>query len=153
MTSTTATRTSATRPPTTRPPAPRQTSDRAAAPAGPPDEHRHRSTGTPGQPGPLHTRLRLTGRGQLLLLLLLVVLVLGAFAMGRVASSQAMVPSDAAPVPAQVTVQQGDTLWSIARRVAPQRDPRDVVAQIRRLNHLPSAVVQAGRQLLLPVAV
>ena len=26
-----------------------------------------------------------------------------------------------------VVVQPGDTLWSIARRVAPQRDPRDVV--------------------------
>lgn len=31
------------------------------------------------------------------------------------------------------TVRQGDTLWQIAERVAPDRDPRDVVDAIRRL--------------------
>lgn len=99
--------------------------------------------------------LHVTTRGYLLVLLALVLLLLGAFAMGRSASSHATEQTAAAAVPAltQLTVQEGDTLWAIARRVAPQRDPRDVVAQIRRLNHLQTAAVQVGRQLLLPVAV
>ena len=112
------------------------------------------STTTSHQATRPHGGLRLTTRGYALVLLILVLLLLGAFAIGRSASSQATGPATSGP-PAltQLTVQPGDTLWSIARRVAPQRDPRDVVSQIRRLNHLPSASVQAGRQLLLPVAV
>jgi LysM repeat protein len=59
----------------------------------------------------------------------------------------------AAPVPAtapaEVVVAPGETLWSIAERVAPDRDPRGVVDQIRRINHLPSGDVQAGQTLLL----
>ena len=106
------------------------------------------SVAVPGRAG-----LRLTTRGYILALLVLV-LLLAAFAVGRSASSQAMErPSTPAPVLAQVTVQPGDTLWQIARRVAPEKDPRDVVSQIRRLNHLPTAAVQAGRQLLLPAPV
>lgn len=114
---------------------------------------------------PLHARaattpsaarpgVRLTGRGQFLVLLALVLMLLGAFAIGRAASSQATEQaSSAAPALTQVTVQPGDTLWAIARRVAPERDTREVVAQLRQLNHLPTAAVQAGSQLLLPAVV
>jgi LysM repeat protein len=35
-----------------------------------------------------------------------------------------------------VTVRPGDTLWSIAERVAPGTDPRAEVAELRRLNGL-----------------
>lgn len=38
--------------------------------------------------------------------------------------------------PTSVTVHSGDTLWSIASRVAPERDPRAVVAELQRRNHL-----------------
>ena len=54
-----------------------------------------------------------------------------------------------ATAPAEVVVAPGETLWNIAERVAPDRDPRGVVDQIRRINHLPSGDVQAGQTLLL----
>jgi LysM repeat protein len=44
-------------------------------------------------------------------------------------------------------VQPGDTLWSIAGEVAPGRDPRRVVEQIRRSNHLDSVSLTPGQTL------
>jgi nucleoid-associated protein YgaU len=44
------------------------------------------------------------------------------------------------------TVEPGDTLWSIARRVAPGRDPRPVVDRLIEANHLQGSL-QAGQQL------
>jgi Tfp pilus assembly protein FimV len=38
-----------------------------------------------------------------------------------------------------VTVRPGDTLWSIAERVAPGTDPRAEVAELRRINGLTGA--------------
>ena len=52
----------------------------------------------------------------------------------------------------QTTVLPGDTLWAVARRLAPEHDPREVVDQIRELNDLTSTELQAGQQLLLPAA-
>ncbi|HEV8648702.1 MAG TPA: LysM peptidoglycan-binding domain-containing protein [Actinomycetes bacterium] len=48
------------------------------------------------------------------------------------------------------TVQAGDTLWGIARRAAPERDPREVVDQLLRDNRL-RGQLQPGQQLSLPV--
>jgi hypothetical protein len=49
-----------------------------------------------------------------------------------------------------IVVGTGDTLWSIAERIAPQADPRDVVADLERVNRLPDAALQAGERLTLP---
>ena len=49
-----------------------------------------------------------------------------------------------------VTVQPGDSLWAIAGAVAPERDPRDVVADIVQLNNLDAARVIPGQQLFVP---
>jgi LysM repeat protein len=49
-----------------------------------------------------------------------------------------------------VTVEAGDTLWSVAERVAPNADTRTVVAEISSLNKLSDAVVYPGEQLLVP---
>lgn len=53
----------------------------------------------------------------------------------------------AAPAPAQVVVQSGDTLWSIAERVAPGEDPRAVVWDLQQTNHLADPVVVPGQVL------
>ncbi len=45
----------------------------------------------------------------------------------------------------------GDTLWSVAERVAPTADPRDVVDAIMRLNALSSARLDAGQQVAIPL--
>jgi LysM repeat protein len=99
--------------------------------------------------------VRLTRRGRVVVLLTLLSLLLVAFSLGRSAHSEAAgrTPGQtSAPLTAytQTTVHQGETLWSVARRVAPGHDPRGLVQQIRELNHLDSASVQAGQQLVLP---
>jgi LysM repeat protein len=52
----------------------------------------------------------------------------------------------------QVVVPPGGTLWQIAVRAAPQSDPREVVGQLERLNHLSGPGLQVGQVLLVPVA-
>jgi Tfp pilus assembly protein FimV len=47
-------------------------------------------------------------------------------------------------------VESGDTLWSIARRVAPDRDPRPVVDGLIEANDLRGGL-QAGQELSIPV--
>ncbi len=95
-----------------------------------------------------HTRL--TRRGRVLLLLALVAVLFGAFSLGRSVSEAA--PPSAYSAEHVVTVEQGDSLWTLARRVAPDHDPRDVVAKIRDLNDLSSSGLVPGQQLVLPVA-
>ena len=96
----------------------------------------------------------LTRRGRLLVVLALVAILMAAFSLGRVASQAASTAGagGAASVSyEQQTVQPGDSLWTVARRIAPHNDPREVIAQIRRINDLRSAQIQVGQQLLLPV--
>ncbi|HEY6709742.1 MAG TPA: LysM peptidoglycan-binding domain-containing protein [Actinomycetota bacterium] len=47
-------------------------------------------------------------------------------------------------------VEPGDTLWSIARRVAPGRDPRPVVDGLIEANDVRGGL-QAGQELSIPV--
>jgi len=49
------------------------------------------------------------------------------------------------------TVRPGDTLWSIALRVAPGRDPRPVVDQLIEDNHL-RGDLQVGQSINLPAS-
>ena len=96
--------------------------------------------------------VHLTRRGRVLLLLALVAVLYAAFSVGR-AHTQAVTTAgqEQAPAVQQITVEPGESLWSVARRVAPQNDPREVMAQIRRLNDLEGTQLQVGQQLLLPV--
>ena len=71
--------------------------------------------------------------------------------LGIVGVSAPFAQADPAPVAGRtVVVGTGDTLWSIAVRLAPQRDPRDVVAALEQVNHLTGADVDAGARLVLP---
>ncbi|MBE3589415.1 MAG: LysM peptidoglycan-binding domain-containing protein [Firmicutes bacterium] len=49
-------------------------------------------------------------------------------------------------------VQSGDTLWSLAERLAPDEDPRVWIAAVRRVNDLDSAVIRPGQRLRVPGA-
>lgn len=88
----------------------------------------------------------LTRRGVLAVSLL--VAALGA-ALVWLAASSAPASSTPTPTtgPAVVTVEQGDTLWSIASRVAPGRDPRAEVAHLQQVNHLPGVELVTGQSL------
>ncbi len=97
--------------------------------------------------------VRLTRRGRTLLVLLLAGLLLAAFSLGSQATQAADLAADGTrPQLQQVTVQPGESLWSVAQRIAPGNDPREVVAQIRRLNDLSSSTILVGQHLLLPTA-
>jgi hypothetical protein len=50
------------------------------------------------------------------------------------------------------TVQPGDTLWSLALRIAPGRDPRPLVDQLIADNHL-QGDLQVGQAIYLPAPV
>lgn len=93
--------------------------------------------------------LRLTRRGRVLLTLFMVAgLVVAGFTLGRGSSLAA---GHHAPVARHtVTVQAGDTLWSVAARIAPHADPRAIVAEIASLNKLSGSIVQPGEQLVVP---
>jgi hypothetical protein len=89
--------------------------------------------------------LRLTRRGVIALAVAVVTLALAlVWAAWRSAPDAAIGPSRH---PATVTVRTGDTLWSIANRVAPDRDPRAEVAELQQRNHLPGVDLTAGQVL------
>lgn len=113
------------------------------------------STLTASVPG-----LRITRRGRTVVAILLAVpLATGAvaFGLGQGAAAQ---NGSAGPVSSgnsasssgyrYVTVGAGESLWSVARRLAPGADPRDVIADILDLNQLPSASTQPGDRLAVP---
>jgi hypothetical protein len=92
-------------------------------------------------------RVRLTRRGRVLLLLTLVTLLLVAFSLGRTSADA----GHGAPATRHTTVvQPGETLWSIARRVAPAADPRVTVDRLTHLNDLGARPIVAGQRLVLP---
>ena len=87
----------------------------------------------------------LTRRGRLVVILLLTFLVVVAFGAGRVSAA----PARTAPSPT-VLVQSGDTLWSIAARVAAGGDVRATVEQITALNGVAAQTLLPGERLVVP---
>jgi LysM repeat protein len=90
--------------------------------------------------------VRLTRRGWAVAVLATVLLAALLLLAARLSAGS---PSAAPALPAgsTVTVQPGDTLWSIAQRAAPNSDPRLVVDQLRKANHLNSVVLSPGQTL------
>jgi hypothetical protein len=92
--------------------------------------------------------VRLTRRGRLVLVLaMLAALVVVLGSAGRSTEAAGHGPRTQ---PVTVTVQTGETLWQLASRVAPETDPRLVIAEIERLNTLSGSTVYAGQQLRVP---
>jgi len=90
--------------------------------------------------------VRLTRRG-ILVVALGVALAAGLLLLTAYLSARSAATPAAVTPAAVVTVQPGDTLWSIAGQVAPDRDPRRVVEQLRRSNHLNSVSLTPGQTL------
>lgn len=100
-------------------------------------------------------RLRITRRGRLVVTLL-VALVVAAVALGlglgaptAEASGSAGAGSAASTLETYV-VDGGQSLWDIAAEVAPQADPREFAAEVKKVNRLASSVLQPGQELLIP---
>ncbi|THJ64933.1 LysM peptidoglycan-binding domain-containing protein [Arthrobacter echini] len=99
--------------------------------------------------------LTLTRRGRLVLVGLPIalgvasLLMLGAF-LSSVAQASEAEPEGTRTT--EVAVSTGETLWGLAMHYAPERDPRDVVAEMVELNELHSSVVQPGQSIAVPVS-
>lgn len=90
-------------------------------------------------------QLRLTRRGVHVVAAAVAVLAVALVALARVSA-----PSPGASahhVPDTITVRSGDTLWSIAGRVAPDRDPGAEIAELQRLNDLSGVALEPGEVL------
>lgn len=116
----------------------------SASPAVPPHSQ-------PGKP----PRLRLTRRGRIVLiglpLVLLAALILSLTGLLNSPAKAADTASGLTVTPTvSVTVQPGESLWAIAGKVDPDRDPRDVIVDIVQLNDLQAGKVMPGQQLFVP---
>jgi nucleoid-associated protein YgaU len=81
-----------------------------------------------------------------------VVAVAASLTLGLPAIARAMSGTGSGEASSTYVVQAGDTLWSIAVRQAPGRDPRIVVDAIARANRVDAGGLVPGQQLLLPDA-
>jgi LysM repeat protein len=52
-----------------------------------------------------------------------------------------------------MTVQAGDSLWTIAKSALHTADPRETVERIRKLNGLRDSVIVPGQQLIVPLGI
>lgn len=122
-----------------------------------PVQHLFSRAGERPAPVPPLPPLRLTRRGRIVLigipLILLAALLLSLAGFFNAPAKASDSAEDLAATPTvTVTVQSGESLWGIAASVAPQRDARDVVADIVQLNNLSSGAVFPGQQLFVPAA-
>jgi LysM domain len=107
--------------------------------------HRHR-----------RPRLRLTRRGRLVLLVTVLGLIAAVAVAVTAVASQAADPVQRGSATAgsgwrEVVARPGDTLWLIACRELPGRDPYLAINEIRQLNGLADYTIQPGQRLRLPV--
>jgi hypothetical protein len=93
----------------------------------------------------LKPALRLTRRGVQVLAAVVATLAVGLVAVARVSAPSA--GTGRTSVPDTVTVRAGDTLWSIASRLAPQADPQAEIGDLQRINHLGGVALVPGQVL------
>ena len=102
-------------------------------------------------------RLRLTRRGRVVLGALIaapvaVVLALSALNGSALGGSPAQAGSTVSTTSFDhITVAAGESLWDLAAWVAPEADPREVVADFVALNQLSTTAVQPGQRLAIPL--
>lgn len=124
------------------------TGERAPASPGPVDLGREEGP-YPLAPAAVRSSRRsathMTRRGRLVLILLTTFLVAVAFGAGRASATPAP-PAG----PSTAVVQRGDTLWSIAARIAGNDDIREAVEQITALNGVAAQSIEPGQSLILP---
>ena len=96
--------------------------------------------------------LVLTRRGKVVLgvlstLFLLVVVLLS----GRFTAEAGTSAAEQGAATGVVVVQAGESLWQIAKAVAPEVDPRQTITTIRELNGLGDEPVVPGQSIIVPV--
>lgn len=112
----------------------------------------------PERSAPLATAtVRLTRRGRAVAVGAMVAVAMTAVVISGTASTattggQSAGPSEGPVATATVTVEAGQSMWEIARAVAPGNDPRATIMRIVDLNELSSAAaIRAGQRLTVPL--
>jgi len=104
--------------------------------------------------GQTHAKLRLTRRGRAVIAVLALLLAMSALALGAMFSASTAEASIENIDPSEFTyvvAQPGDSLWTLASRVAPEADTRDVIYEMQRLNSIPTSDIQVGQELAIPL--
>lgn len=100
-------------------------------------------------------KIRLTRRGRVVFATLATLVILTVIALAALLSSPSATATDRSPVASSafgyVVVQPGDTLWSVATSLDSSADPRDLIAEMIRLNQLSGSDVQAGTPIAVPL--
>ncbi len=89
--------------------------------------------------------IRLTRRGWAVAVLAVGIALAGALWLAQSSAMASSAPHRSPP--STVVVRLNDTLWSIATRIAPDRDPRVVVSELEQRNYLTSPTVHVGQVL------
>lgn len=99
------------------------------------------------------TRLRLTRRGRVVFGGLATVLVAGVLGVVAAIAAPGAIANGSQSTQEfpYIVAQSGDSLWSIASDLEPTADPRDVVAEIQRLNQMQASDLQAGDAIAVPL--
>ena len=109
------------------------------------------TTITFGTAVPASPRLRLTARGRAVLTTLAAAPLVAIALFLGLGGGDAVATQDAGTTAFEyVSVAPGQSLWQLAEQIAPQADPREVVADILALNQLRSADLQPGQELAIP---
>lgn len=94
-------------------------------------------------------RLRMIGQSVSVTALIVILAVSGLMLVDKHLSAVYAVSTK--PLPIEITVNQGDTLWIIAKQYFPETDPRETVWEIRQLNpSLDPGKLQIGQTIWIP---
>jgi hypothetical protein len=97
-------------------------------------------------------RIRLTRRGRLVFTSLAAAPLIAVAAWLGVNALPAVATSSSSSVTFEyATIESGQSLWQLASTIAPEADPRDVIADLMRLNQLDSSTVSPGQRIAIPV--
>ena len=108
-----------------------------------------RNSSHPASAQSTHAHLRMTKRGRAVLLTLVAAPLVAAALVFGINAGGATATSSSTPL-AKITVVNGETLWGVAKQIAPNTDPRDVVSDLMSVNRLDSADIYPGEQLAIP---
>ncbi len=98
----------------------------------------------------LKRRKQIVKRRMFLLLATAFVITIGSMVFGSIFSKA---KNPAADIPQykyykSITIEQGDSLWSIAEEYCTDQDTREYVSELKQLNSLTSETIYAGQHLL-----
>ena len=99
------------------------------------------------------SHLRLTPRGRRVFTTLAALpLVIAALAFALNGGMATASPEGSGVPVESVTVEAGQSLWELASEIAPDADPRDVIADLVSFNNLKTTAITPGQQLDVPTS-